>query len=175
MDRVFRNLLIDSSGNTHRAEFCIDKLYSPDSSSGRLGLVELRAFEMPPHARMSLAQQLLLRSLVARFWKSPRQEKLVRWGTRLHDRFMLPHFVEQDFRDVLDDFREPAIRSSRNGSRRIWNFVSRSAAASPIKASIWKSARRLEPWHVLGEDTTAGGAVRYVDSRWNASRSKCAA
>jgi uncharacterized protein (DUF2126 family)/transglutaminase-like putative cysteine protease len=163
-DRLFRNLLIDSSGNTHRAEFSIDKLFAPESSTGRLGLVEMRAFEMPPHAQMSLAQHLLLRGLVSKFWKEPYTNNLVRWGTDIHDRWMLPHFCETDFREVVRDLRDAGYPFEFD-----WfapHFEFRFPRIGDLEQRDLQIELRtaLEPWHVLGEEPGGGGTVRYVDS-----------
>lgn len=164
VDRVLRNLLIDLTGNTHRAEFCIDKLYSPDSATGRLGLLELRGFEMPPHAEMSLTQALLVRACIAAFWSQPYREPLKRWGTQLHDRFMLPHFVWQDFLSVCEQIRSRGIEVDPEWYLPHWEFRFPRIGQFEFDSVEIELRSAIEPWYVLGEEPAGGGMARFVDS-----------
>ncbi len=174
VDRLLRHLLVDLTGNTHRSEFCIDKLFSPDSERGRLGILELRAFEMPPHEQMALVQALLVRSLVARFWEEPYTGPLVRWGTELNDRFMLPHFVRADIHDVVADLNDHGIDFASSwfdpflefrfpliGEAVVSGGPSGDAGGGEVRLEV---RRAIEPWHVLGEESSGSGTSRYVDS-----------
>ncbi len=164
VDRIFRNLLVDITGNTHRTEFCIDKLYSPDSSTGRLGILEFRAFDMPPHKHMNLVQTLLVRALIAKFWKQPYKKKLIRWGTELHDRFLLPHFVYLDMVDIVNDLKEAGYHFDISWFDPFFEFRFPHYGSITVDNIQMELRLGIEPWHVLGEELSNSGTARFVDS-----------
>ncbi len=164
VDRIFRNLLIDITGNTHRAEFCIDKLYSPDSSTGRLGILEFRGFDMPPHYRMSMVQMLLIRGLVSWFWKTPYDHSLVRWGTALHDRFLLPHYCYKDLGEVMNDLRNAEYGFDISWFDPFFSFRFPFLGELQVDDIHIELKMAIEPWNVLGEEISSTGTARFVDS-----------
>jgi uncharacterized protein (DUF2126 family)/transglutaminase-like putative cysteine protease len=164
VDRLFRNLLTDLTGNTHRSEFCIDKLYSPDSSTGRLGILELRGFDMPPHKEMNIVQLLLIRGLIAAFWKNPYKHKLLDWGTDLHNRFMMHHYIEQDINEVVDYLKNNGVEFEKDWFKPFLEFRFPLIGEVNVQGVNLKIRSAIEPWIVLGEEMTSAGTSRYVDS-----------
>ncbi len=164
VDRIFRHFLTDITGNTHRSEFCIDKLYSPDSSSGRLGILEFRGFDMPPHYRMSMVQFLLIRTLLAWFWEKPYNHKLVRWGTELHDRFLLPHYCYKDMTEVVNSLRDAGYGFDISWFEPFFSFRFPFLGELQVDDINIEIKMAIEPWHVLGEEMSSTGTSRFVDS-----------
>jgi uncharacterized protein (DUF2126 family) len=164
VDRALRHLLTDITGNTHRAEFCIDKLYSPDSARGRLGLLELRGFEMPPHHQMAMVQALLVRALVAWFWDEPLRAPLIRHGASLHGRYLLPHYLIHDIADVAADLRAHGINFDTSWLDPFTEFRFPRIGTAVFDGVEIELRSAIEPWNVLGEESAAGGTARYVDS-----------
>jgi uncharacterized protein (DUF2126 family) len=164
VDRIFRNLLVDITGNTHRAEFCIDKLYSPDSSTGRLGILEFRAFDMPPNKQMCIVQLLLIRCLLAMFWRKPYERKLVRWGTSLYDKYMLHHYVRQDLEEVVADLKREGYPFELSWLDTFFDFRFPFYGKVMVQNIELQLRLGIEPWHVLGEESSQGGTARFVDS-----------
>lgn len=164
VDRLFRNILVDMTGNTHRTEICIDKLYSPDGERGRLGLVELRGFEMTPHPQMNLLQALLIRTCVAHFSKNPYRANLVRWGTQLHDRFMLPHFIWEDFKNIIRELQLGDYPLQLDWFRPSLEFRFPKYGSLQIGQINMELRMALEPWTVLGEEMYMGTVSRSVDA-----------
>jgi uncharacterized protein (DUF2126 family) len=163
-DRALRHLLTDITGNTHRAEFCIDKLYSPDSARGRLGLLELRGFEMPPHFQMAMVQSLLVRSLVAWFWDEPLRAPLIRHGSNLHGRYLLPYFIIRDIAEVAADLRAHGVDFDTAWLDPFTEFRFPRIGTAVFDGIEIELRGAIEPWNTLGEEATAGGTARYVDS-----------
>ncbi|MGE0051907.1 MAG: DUF2126 domain-containing protein [Arcobacter sp.] len=163
-DRLFRHMLTDITGNTHRSEFCIDKLYSPDTASGRLGILELRAFDMPPHSQMALLQMLLVRALVSCFWKRPYKHNLIRWGTRLHDKFLLEHYVREDLKSVVEYLNDEGYEFKLDWFDPFFEFRFPLYGMTTIEGMHVEIRAAIEPWNVLGEESGSQGTARYVDS-----------
>ena len=169
VDRVLRQLLTDITGNTHRSEFCVDKLYSPDSARGRLGLLELRGFEMPPTAELALVQALLIRTIVVRCAEDAYAAPLIRWGPRLHERYLLPHFMAVDLAEVVADLRSHGYDFELAWLQPFLDFRCPVLGRREIDAGSHGTVElelrtAIEPWHVLGQESTSGGTARYVDS-----------
>ena len=162
---MFRNLLVDVTGNTHRAEICIDKLYSPEGPTGRLGLVEFRAFEMPPRCRMSLAQQLaaagarrpvLARALARRLWCAGARRCMTVSCCRISSGRI------SSASSAISGARAIAFDRAWFGAQ--WEFRFPFFGAVEHGGVKLELRQALEPWHVMGEEGAAGGTVRYVDS-----------
>jgi len=106
-----------------------------------------------------------LRGLVARFWVHPYLPRhLVRWGTDLHDRFMLPHYLQADFADIIGDLQGWGMPFAESWFAPHFEFRFPYFGRVRFRDIELELRQALEPWHVMGEESTESGTVRLVDS-----------
>jgi uncharacterized protein (DUF2126 family) len=173
---------MDRSGNTHRAEISVDKLWNPFAPNGRLGLVEFRAFETHPSAAVQSATALFIRAILARLAADPFNAPFVRWAGELHDRFFLPAFVWEDLAKICADLAAHGLPFDPEWLRAPWEFrfpklgefaLALAPPADPDIPAAEKPEPKpfrvefrqaLEAWPLLGESPNAGTVARTVDS-----------
>lgn len=163
-DLLFRDLLMDRSGNTHRAEISVDKLWNPYAPNGRLGLVEFRAFETHPQARVQSVVALFIRAILARLAAAPFTAPFARWAGELHDRFFLPACVWQDLVAICDDLKKHDIPFDPAWLRPAWEFRFPLIGELDLPNSSLIFRQALEAWPLLGESPNAGTVARTVDA-----------
>lgn len=161
---LFADLLMDRSGNTHRAEMSVDKLWNAQQSNGSLGIVELRAFEAFPNPDWMSAICLLVRGILARLLHERCTDPFIRWGRALHDRFMMPEILWRDLQMVVADLRRHGIPFESRWLRPLFDFRFPEVGKLEVKEGTFHVRAALEPWPLLGEKTSGGGTSRSVDS-----------
>lgn len=158
--------LADPSGNRHRSELNIEKLWNPYlPTRGCLGLIEFRAFRMPCSAGRAAAIAALLRAIVAMLAKADPAPHLHDWGDALHDRFALPFFLRQDLHGVLDDLARHRLPLGHGLQSALLDdpFRSRWQAVHAGCELTLESA--IEFWPLVGDVASQeSGGSRQVDS-----------
>ena len=164
LDRMLRNLLMDTLGNTHRAEISIDKFWNPFAPNGCLGLVEFRAFEMPPRPAMLMAAVALLRGIGAALLARPFSKPLKRWGPALHDQYAMPHFLRLDMEEVIAFLNRHGFAFDWSHFAEWFDFRFPLVGTLAVAGRSIEFRQAIEPWPVLGEQPDGGGVSRFVDS-----------
>jgi uncharacterized protein (DUF2126 family) len=157
--------LTDPTGNAHRAELNVEKLWNPSlPGRGRLGLVELRALRMQDTPERAAAVGALWRALIASLALRDYREQPPEHGAALHDRFALPFFLEKDLEEIFADLRDsglglgaPLETELRRDSFRLLARVT----CGPLELTL---RRGLEFWPLVGDASLQQGTSRLVDA-----------
>jgi uncharacterized protein (DUF2126 family) len=168
--RALAPLLVDASGNSHRAEVNVEKLWNPGlGARGTLGVIEFRALRMPPTPGALVAAAALFRAVIARCALAGYRAPLVDWQADLHDRWALPHFLARDLRQVLGDLDDHGLGLLPE-MRRLLQDDHRLVAVGQLPGASLSIARALEFWPLVGDTASQElRGARIVDAsteRW---------